>query len=90
MDTNSASLPALTDGGPKIRLGIMMFLQYAVWGIWLPFLAIYLVAGVDEGGLGFTGSDVGWILGVAAASGARLLAVDARRAPSLLRRGRRE
>ena len=70
MDTNSASLPALTDGGPKIRLGIMMFLQYAVWGIWLPFLAIYLMASVDDGGLGFTGGDVGWILGVAAASGA--------------------
>ena len=65
---STAALP--TDGGPKIRLGIMMFLQYAVWGIWLPFLAIYLMADVGEGGLGFSGSDVGWILGVAAASGA--------------------
>ncbi len=70
MDTNSPSLPVLDNGGPKIRLGIMMFLQYAVWGIWLPVLAIYLMASTDQGGLGFSGADVGWILGVAAASGA--------------------
>lgn len=67
----TATMPALpADGGPKIRLGIMMFLQYAVWGIWLPFLAIYLTAKPEDGGLGFSGGDVGWILGVAAASGA--------------------
>ena len=69
--TNAATTAQLSqDGGPKIRLGIMMFLQYAVWGVWLPVLAIYLMATVDEGGLGFSGADVGWILGVAAASGA--------------------
>jgi nucleoside transporter len=65
---NTAAMPL--DGGPKIRLGIMMFLQYAVWGIWLPVLAIYLMATKESGGLGFSGGDVGWILGVAAASGA--------------------
>ncbi|MDG1359743.1 MAG: MFS transporter [Phycisphaerales bacterium] len=69
MTTATADATPL-DGGPKIRLGIMMFLQYAVWGIWLPVLAIYLMAAKDEGGLGFSGGDVGWILGVAAASGA--------------------
>lgn len=67
-DSNAA--PALAGGGPKIRLGIMMFLQYAVWGIWLPVLAIYLMGAKDTGGLGFSGTDVGWILGVAMASGA--------------------
>lgn len=52
------------------RLSIMMFLQYAVWGIWLPYIANYLGASVTEGGLGFTGSQIGWILGLAGASGA--------------------
>ena len=70
MSSDSYAAPGLADGGPKIRLGIMMFLQYAVWGVWLPVLAIYLLATTDDGGLGFSGAQVGWILGVAAASGA--------------------
>ena len=70
MTSDAQIAPGLENGGPKIRLGIMMFLQYAVWGIWLPVLAIYLMAKTDSGGLGFTGAEVGWILGVAAASGA--------------------
>lgn len=51
-------------------LSAMMFLQYAVWGVWLPSLAIYLTAPADGGGLGFTGGQVGWILGLAGAIGA--------------------
>lgn len=47
-----------------------MFLQYAVWGVWLPYLANYLIAPVRDGGLGFTGAQVGWILGLAASIGA--------------------
>jgi nucleoside transporter len=54
----------------KTRLGFMMFLQYAVWGFWLPILARYLQAPVADGGLGFTPGQVGIILGFAAASGA--------------------
>ncbi len=54
----------------KTRLGVMMFLQYAVWGFWLPVLARYLQAPVESGGLGFTPGQVGTILGTAAASGA--------------------
>lgn len=52
------------------RLCVMMFLQYAVWGIWLPILPSYLKADVSAGGLGFDGYQIGWILATAAAVGA--------------------
>lgn len=54
----------------KGRLRIMMFLQYAVWGVWLPVLATYLQSPIAEGGLGFTSGQVGWILGLAGSIGA--------------------
>jgi hypothetical protein len=28
--------------GLKFRLGLMMFLQYAIWGAWYPALSAYL------------------------------------------------
>jgi len=40
----------------KTRLGIMMFLQYAIWGAWAPVLSAYLI---NE--RGFSGAQVGWI-----------------------------
>ena len=52
------------------RLGAMMFLQYALWGAWLPVTARYLSASVEEGGLGFTGSQIGMTLGLAGSIGA--------------------
>ncbi len=52
------------------RLAIMMFLQYAVWGVWLPYLANYLRADPEAGGLGFTDGQIGWILGLAGSIGA--------------------
>ncbi len=52
------------------RLCAMMFLQYAVWGAWMPYLANYLNASTDAGGLGFSGGQVGWIMGLAASIGA--------------------
>ena len=42
--------------GVKIRLGIMMFLQYAIWGAWAPVLSEYLTSE-----LGFTGLQSGMI-----------------------------
>lgn len=39
----------------KLRLGIMMFLQYAIWGAWAPVLSAYL----GDTGLGFSGFQVG-------------------------------
>jgi len=47
-----------------------MFLQYALWGAWLPLTARYLSASVAEGGLGFTGAQIGMILGLAGSIGA--------------------
>jgi MFS family permease len=52
------------------RLSFMMFLQYAVWGAWLPLAARYLTASVADGGLGFTGTQMGIILGLAGSIGA--------------------
>ncbi len=40
----------------KVRLGAMMFLQYAIWGAWAPVLSAYLIT--DRG---FSGAQVGWI-----------------------------
>ncbi len=57
-------------GFVKSRLRTMMILQYAVWGIWMPILARYLQAPVDEGGLGFTVFQLGMIMGTAASIGA--------------------
>jgi len=54
----------------KTRLGGMMFLQYAIWGVWLPVLSIYLMTPTEEGGLGFTGEQLGWLMGAAASIGA--------------------
>ncbi len=52
------------------RLGTMMFLQYALWGAWLPVTARYLSASISDGGLGFSGSQIGMILGLAGSIGA--------------------
>ncbi len=55
---------------PTVLLSVMMFLQYAAWGVWLPYLANYLGGPVADGGLGFTGGQIGWILGLAGSIGA--------------------
>jgi nucleoside transporter len=67
MNETAARVPFL-----KFRLSLMMFLQYAVWGVWLPVLGGYLGSPVEKGGLGFTGGQIGMILGTAGACGAIL------------------
>ena len=42
--------------GLRVRLSIMMFLQYFVWGIWLPILGIHL----SSEAIGFTAKQIGW------------------------------
>jgi nucleoside transporter len=73
---NTASIGA-ADGsqgrsGVAIRLSVMMFLQYAVWGIWLLILPKYLTTDPAGGGLGFTEGQKGLILALGAAVGAVL------------------
>jgi nucleoside transporter len=48
----------------------MMFLEYAVRGMWYPYLANYLGAPRSLHGLGFTSGQTGWVLGFANAIGA--------------------
>ncbi|MBX3363401.1 MAG: MFS transporter [Phycisphaeraceae bacterium] len=47
--------------GVKVRLSVMMFLQYAIWGAWLPLLWPFLT-----GHRGFTPSQVGDIFAIGA------------------------
>lgn len=56
--------------GATGRLSLMMFLQYAVWGLWLPILGVYLQSSIADGGLGFTAAQVGLIIGMGGAVGA--------------------
>ena len=52
------------------RLRTMMFLQYAVYGLWLPLASRFLSAKPEIGGLGFNDSQIGFTIGVAGAVGA--------------------
>lgn len=45
--------------GKKLRLFVMMFLQYAVWGAWYPVFSAYL-----QNSLGFDGTQAGIIYGL--------------------------
>ena len=64
-DTATAPLPF-----KMARLRGMMFLEYAVRGLWFPLAAKFLTAGVDEGGLGFSREQMSYTLGIALALGA--------------------
>lgn len=48
----------------------MMFLQFGVYGLWLPIAGRFLVAGPEIGGLGFSEAQAGAIVGFSAAIGA--------------------
>ena len=68
MSERSASAVAPVLGsGLRLRLSIMMFLQYAIWGAWLPFLWSFLSGhrGMDGDQIGsmFAAGAVGAIVG---------------------------
>lgn len=52
------------------RLSAMMFLQFGIYGLWLPIAGKFLTAEPSEGGLGFTEGQMGMIVGIAASVGA--------------------
>jgi nucleoside transporter len=56
----------------KFSLSVMMFLQYAVWGVWLPVIGNYLHEDVAKGGLGFSWAQIGMVVGLAGSIGAVL------------------
>ena len=43
--------------GLRFRLSLMMFLQYYVWGIWLPILGLHL----GSKAVGLTSEQIGWV-----------------------------
>ena len=62
-DSPATTLPddRSTDSGIKFRLSVMMFLQYAIWGAWLPLLWPFL-----NTHRGFTPSQIGDMFAVGA------------------------
>lgn len=50
--------------GVRIKLSLMMFLEYAIWGAWAPFLWPYLTAPKTGGGLGMTDPQAAFIFGL--------------------------
>jgi len=69
---NDSNTTEATDSprGVDPRLYVMMFLQYAVYGLWLPIAARFLSADRAVGGLGFSDFQIGMIIAVAGAIGA--------------------
>ena len=46
---------------PTFRLWLMMVLEFAIWGAWLPLIWGYMGAAVADGGLGFSGNEIAWV-----------------------------
>lgn len=61
LDYQTANGPPGSDVSVWLRLSIMMFLQFAVWGAWFVVLGRYL-----EKGLGFGGAQIGSVYGTMA------------------------
>ncbi len=50
-----------TSAAPTFRLWLMMVLEFAIWGAWLPLIWGYMGAAVADGGLGFSGTEIAWV-----------------------------
>ena len=48
-----AALPASRPPALTLRLSIMMFLQWGMFGLWIPLAGTFILAEFSEGGLGF-------------------------------------
>lgn len=62
-DTSTAVVDLQTGGASSVgpRLSLMMFLQYAIWGAWLPLLFPFL-----SNHRGMTPDEIGWMFAVGA------------------------
>ena len=62
-----AETPIRTSGAVKFKLSLMMFLQYAIWGAWLPILYPFLLGyrgfSLEETGLCLSAGAIGAIFG---------------------------
>jgi MFS family permease len=62
-----AETPIRTSGAIKFKLSLMMFLQYAIWGAWLPILYPFLLGyrgfSLEETGLCLSAGALGAIFG---------------------------
>jgi MFS family permease len=58
--------------GVVARLSVMMFLEYVIWGSWLPLLALYL-----GDTLKFTGTQIAWVFATQAIASLTALFVSA-------------
>ncbi|HON07062.1 MAG TPA: MFS transporter [Verrucomicrobiota bacterium] len=55
--------------GIRTKLSVMMFLQYVIWGSWLPLITIYLTQSIHyKSGTDFTPVQTGWIMNTFALS----------------------
>jgi nucleoside transporter len=52
--------------GVRVRLSVMMFLQFAVWGSWYVVFGNYVLGEPSKGGLGFSGAQNGSLYGTMA------------------------
>ena len=59
LDYRTATSKPPLDMGVRLRLSIMMFLQFAVWGSWFTVWNVYLGGPREKGGLGFSGTQIG-------------------------------
>ena len=57
--------------GVAWRLSVMMFLQYVIWGSWLPLLALYLTRSLH-----LSGTEIGWIFATQAIASVAALFVS--------------
>ena len=67
-ESTAAAIPPLS-GGVRLRLSVMMFLQYFVWGAWFVTLGTYIGANTGAEGSIFGGGFVGIAYGTAAIGG---------------------
>ena len=68
--SSSAAAPAPLDTGVRVRLSIMMFLQYFVWGSWFVTLGGYILGNTGTAGTGiFQSGFIGRAYGTAAIGG---------------------